>query len=594
MKNYDIFWFIIDSVRSFRTGLDDRDWLDVMDDFSKGSISFLNAYTSAPSSRLAAGAMFSGLPSVYISRHFNDWKFSDGDINSISTLKQDYQYNSFPLIDTRNGRENYQYFLPPFSKEFLPKGYHLSDYVWRNSDVTAIFEHILTRKEYTGPACYVCWWDCRRDPRISAHVSKALDLVKELGYFENAIIIMNSDHGYPDPSTSLDATFFENCGHDMVLTEDNIKTPLLIRYPGSPTNKQIKNIVGHIDIIPTIFDILDIPVKEPCGCFHGRSLLPIINGDELEDERIIRSDTRLTMDIGRITSFRSRPYKYIYYYDDNLEALYDLDRDPRELNDLTKQKDSDYATTLKAFRKVKERYEADLAKSHRKQLKYNAARHFSVLQKRLKNRKISIVVVSKAPSELVSILCEILQDLFDCEISQVHLKSNPPKENVESINAYCVDEFSLESFSSIGFEKKELVLYLTENSQRVFLKKRIIEAVKSIPAENYKLLNFNFEVFNYFVSKWFLPNSVKLYLNLNAKAFFYKEEPIYFVKDMIYFVRIVFGVLLGKRVKRDVVAAKEIMESRNYHLTNNRLGYNAMRKSDLEKEYEKLLTHEGS
>ena len=39
-----IIFLIIDSVRSFKTGLDDRDRLEVMDNFSKESIEFTNAF----------------------------------------------------------------------------------------------------------------------------------------------------------------------------------------------------------------------------------------------------------------------------------------------------------------------------------------------------------------------------------------------------------------------------------------------------------------------------------------------------------------------------------------------------------------------
>lgn len=86
---YNIFWFIIDSVRTFRTGRDDRDRLDIMDKFANDAIEFTNAYTSAPSSLLAAGALFTGYPAAFISRHFNDWKFKENKISTIRTLVED-------------------------------------------------------------------------------------------------------------------------------------------------------------------------------------------------------------------------------------------------------------------------------------------------------------------------------------------------------------------------------------------------------------------------------------------------------------------------------------------------------------------------
>ena len=65
-NKHNIFWFIIDSVRTYRTGKDDRDWLDIMDEFAEDSVHFTNAFTSAPSSRLAAGGFFTGLPTPFV------------------------------------------------------------------------------------------------------------------------------------------------------------------------------------------------------------------------------------------------------------------------------------------------------------------------------------------------------------------------------------------------------------------------------------------------------------------------------------------------------------------------------------------------
>ena len=82
----NIIWIIVDSVRTYRTNADDRDRLDIMDKFAQESVEFTNAYTSAPSSILSGAAMFSGMPSCFISRHFNDWQFDPDVVISIQTV----------------------------------------------------------------------------------------------------------------------------------------------------------------------------------------------------------------------------------------------------------------------------------------------------------------------------------------------------------------------------------------------------------------------------------------------------------------------------------------------------------------------------
>jgi len=213
-NKYNIFWFIVDSVRSFRTGIDDRDWLDVMDEFAKDAVQFTNAFTGAPSSKLAAGAIFSGIPTPFLSRHFNDWEINLDGASSIRSLVENHGYHSYSLLDTRNGRENYQSLVPPIKASLLPGGYRLSDYVWLNRDITHIFNFLLENERILQPCCTTFWYDCRRDPKTSFYVSEAINLIKKSGLYDNSIIILMSDHGYPDPSTKLNENFFRGLGHD--------------------------------------------------------------------------------------------------------------------------------------------------------------------------------------------------------------------------------------------------------------------------------------------------------------------------------------------------------------------------------------------
>ena len=41
---------------------------------------------------------------------------------------------------------------------------------------------------------------------------------------------MTSDHGYPDPSTGLNVNTMRNMRHDMVVTDDNIKVPRILKH----------------------------------------------------------------------------------------------------------------------------------------------------------------------------------------------------------------------------------------------------------------------------------------------------------------------------------------------------------------------------
>ena len=85
-KRKNLIWIIVDSIRAYRTGADERDRLDIMDEFALESVEFLNAFTSAPSSILSGAAMFTGMPSCFVARHFDDWQFDPKVIISLQEV----------------------------------------------------------------------------------------------------------------------------------------------------------------------------------------------------------------------------------------------------------------------------------------------------------------------------------------------------------------------------------------------------------------------------------------------------------------------------------------------------------------------------
>ena len=591
MKKYNIFWFIIDSVRTYRTGSDDRDWLDVMDDLEQDAISFTNCYTSAPSSLLAAGAMFTGLPSVYVARHFNDWKFKNLNLTNITTLVQQHQYSSFPLLNSREEREKYQFLLPPFKKDYLPHRYRLSDYGWRNWEITKVFNHILEENHFGQPAAFTFWYDCRRDPNTSKSVKRAIDQIKAKGLYDDSIIIMQSDHGYPDPSTNLNEGFFKNYGHDMILTDDNIKTPLLLKYPGGKQGIKINNTVGHIDILPTIFDILNVPFNRSLTPFMGKSLLPIISGVE-NDTRIRRTDTRLSMDTGRITSLTSRKYKYMHFYDDGTELLFDQTKDPQNLANLLALGNKTNEDTGAKFRAILKEYESDLLAYHEKELMGNLETALSKYKLTKNDGKSTGLIVSNSNPDLIQILATGIATYLDEPVISL-LTSNENEYNPGIFKDIERIEEIDERIKDLNLPAFDFVFYLTENSRRVYLKDSIVKGVKSISAKNFFLLNYNFEIFKYFSLKS-IPTYFKIFFDWEVKGFFYKQEPLIFIKDLLFILRKMIKTLYSQKAKEnlDLMSAKEIYEFRKYHLKGNESGLNEMDEDEMEYEFSRIKTRE--
>lgn len=70
-KKLNVIWFLVDAVRTYRTGLDDRDKLDLMDKMAEESVAFTSAVTSVASSIMSVAAMMTSCPAYQIARDYD-------------------------------------------------------------------------------------------------------------------------------------------------------------------------------------------------------------------------------------------------------------------------------------------------------------------------------------------------------------------------------------------------------------------------------------------------------------------------------------------------------------------------------------------
>lgn len=112
--------------------------------------------------------------------------------------------------------------------------------------------------------------------QVDQSVGKILDKLKELGLDENTIIVFTSDHG--------DMMGAHNMVEKQVMFEEAVRVPLLIKIPFlEGGQKQIKQRVSQIDIVPTLLDLMGGKIA---GHLQGKSLLPLIRGEKVNGESI--------------------------------------------------------------------------------------------------------------------------------------------------------------------------------------------------------------------------------------------------------------------------------------------------------------------
>jgi len=155
-------------------------------------------------------------------------------------------------------------------------------------------------------------------------IGKILQRVDDLGLADNTLIIFTSDHGEMLGDHGMHGKF--------VFYEGSVHVPLLMRLPGAiKPGTVIKAPASHIDLFPTILDYCGKTGNES----EGRSLRPLIDGIDPGTNRVAVSEWPAT----RIPGFMvyDGRWKLLYGRAANapsLDALYDLQTDPQELNNL--------------------------------------------------------------------------------------------------------------------------------------------------------------------------------------------------------------------------------------------------------------------
>ncbi len=151
-----------------------------------------------------------------------------------------------------------------------------------------------------------------------AAVGELVEQLRELGLYEDTLILVTSDHG---------EAFLEHgqLGHGFAPHEELLRVPLVIRQPSrlSAFTGRVERPVGLIDVMPTLLELAGL---EPQPGAQGESIVPLLRGEEMA-ERVIFSDT--------FDAFgaRSRAHKLIWYNDERKE-FFDLTTDPGELNSM--------------------------------------------------------------------------------------------------------------------------------------------------------------------------------------------------------------------------------------------------------------------
>jgi N-acetylglucosamine-6-sulfatase len=160
---------------------------------------------------------------------------------------------------------------------------------------------------------------------VDEGVERVIEALRSAGELERTVIVFTSDNGYLAGEHRLT--------HGKAsIYEPAIRVPLLIRGPGVPRAVTRHQLVGNVDLAPTILDIAEATAGRPQD---GRSLLPLARNPRLGLDR------SLLFEIARATGMRTtaiRTDRWLYAeHAGDAKELYDLSTDPHQLNSLHRE-----------------------------------------------------------------------------------------------------------------------------------------------------------------------------------------------------------------------------------------------------------------
>ena len=197
-----------------------------------------------------------------------------------------------------------------------------------------------------------CFKACARI--LDKGMGSVLDALEANGLAENTLVICTTDHGIAFPGMKCN------------LTDHGIGIMLMMRGPvGFTGGKVVDGMVSHVDIYPTICDLIGVELP---GWLQGKSIMPLVRGEAEEVNQEIFSEVTYHAAYEPMRAVRTQRWKYIRRFggrnrpvlpncDDSPskdvwmkhgwadrslseEELYDLIFDPNEAHNLVNDPDS--------------------------------------------------------------------------------------------------------------------------------------------------------------------------------------------------------------------------------------------------------------
>jgi arylsulfatase A-like enzyme len=136
---------------------------------------------------------------------------------------------------------------------------------------------------------------------VDTEIARLMHRVRELRLYDDSVVVVTSDHG----ESLFDHEIW--VGHGLFLYEDEVRIPLIIKPARRrPPHETVDTLIESVDIVPTVIDLLGLPVP---GDVDGQSYADLMltgRPDGLREVAIGQSSN-----MGNMVYLRTPRWKYI-------------------------------------------------------------------------------------------------------------------------------------------------------------------------------------------------------------------------------------------------------------------------------------------
>jgi arylsulfatase A-like enzyme len=265
----------------------------------------------------------------FLAHFLEPWQY-----DAIFRRAEDINRAALAVLDEENA-QHHKFFLflnyMDAHGPYLPPERFATLYPGRDPRMTARHYGTMERQVLSGKRALL---DRERNHMISQYdggiaymdscLGQLLDELKKRDLYDNTLLIITSDHG---------ETFGERAmvGHGLSVYQNEVRVPLILKYPHSTVGEVITDPVSLLDLMPTILDVLGYGV--PKG-IQGHTLVDRAKHDVVSESFmhpfVSKWNPRY---LEAEQAIYSGSMKFIESSSGNKE-LFDLSQDPNELHNL--------------------------------------------------------------------------------------------------------------------------------------------------------------------------------------------------------------------------------------------------------------------